>query len=217
MANVLVETVYNAPYGLDMTQTRSYVHGLLDFSSGSYVAGGLIPNLSTAGVLSQLQDVSGQNVILANYTQPTILKITGITVSGTTVTLLTANPPTAGQYVTLSGFKNALSAPLNGITALVATVTASTSFTVTLTTTATTVTDAGQAAIYIGPDTMWIQSVSGSGYTYGYNKANGTIQIFTVDAAVVATQYPLIELTAGALPAAVVSDVIEFEAEYARD
>jgi len=217
MATVLTETVYNEPYGKDLTSARSYLHGLLTFASGSYIAGGLLPNLSSAGILSTLQDQSGQNVLLATYTQPTTSLITGITVSGTTVTFLTKNPPVAGQYVTIAGFQNALSKPINGITAKVATVSAGTSLTATITTTATTVTDSGQAVLVIGPDTMWIQTISGSGYVYGYNKTTGTIQIFTVDAAVVSTQYPLIELSAGALPAGVIADVVEFESEYVRD
>jgi hypothetical protein len=217
MAIVLAKTAYNAPYGLDLTQNRYILHGLFAFASGNYVSGGILPNYNYATyILNSLKDASGQSVLVGKYTQPSTSQITGITVSGTTRTVLTSNPPAAGQFVTLSGFTNALSVPLNGLTVQVATVSAGVSFTATLTTTATTVTDNGLAVLVIGPDTEWIQSISGSGYVYGYNKANATVQIFTVDAAVVSTQYPLIELTAGALPAAVLSDVIEFEAEYAR-
>lgn len=82
--------------------------------------------------------------------------------------------------------------------------------------------DAAGALVQLGtknvnPDTVWIQSIGGSGYVYQYNKATGKIQIFTVDAAAVATQYPLIELAnAAAIPAGISGDSIEFEAEWVR-
>jgi hypothetical protein len=122
----------------------------------------------------------------------------------------TKNTPKVGQYVTLSGFTASTLTPFNGITAQVTAVTANTSFTCVITTTATTTTGQGQFSVVIGPDTQWIESVSGSGYVYAYNKPTGLIQIFTGAAA----QSPLTELAAGALPAGVLSDVVEFEAEY---
>ncbi len=131
MANATVTlTAYNAPYGIDQTNTRMYLHGLVAFSAspGTYPAGGLLPTYSP------IKDQSGQAVLL-----PTI---------------------------------------------------------------------------NVNPDTMWIQSIAGSGYTYQYNKATGKIQIFVTGSA---SQNPAAELTGGtAIPAAVSGDTIEFEAEWAK-
>lgn len=216
MAVLLTQTEFSAPYGLDMTNTRSYIHGSLKFASGTYVVGGLLPNYDYAtGQLSQMLDASGQSAVVASYTQPSIANVTGITVSGTTVTVLTNTPPAVGQFVTLGGFTNAASVPLNGITAKVTAISAGVSFTATITTTATTITDNGQAVTVIGPDTEWIQSTAGSAWVYLYNKVNATVQIFT-NGGTTGSTGPMVELTAIALPASVISDVIEFEAEYAR-
>lgn len=291
----LNKTVYNAPYGMDLTASRTYLHGLLSFGGGNYVAGGLLPNWNpTTGILAPLADVSGQNVLVGRIptTQPVLAFITSFTVSGTTCVFSTVNPPpvghtvalsgfslstsiplngvsakitaisagvsftctitttatsssdtglavdlpaqtmlitgasissttcvfntpappVVGQYVTLGGFTASTLVPFNGITAQVTAIVANTSFTCTITTTATTATGAGYANLVIGPDTMWISTIAGSGYQYSYNKANGTVQIFTGAAA----QSPLAELTAGALIAGMLTDGIEFEEEYVR-
>ena len=216
MATLLTQASFNPPYNLDTTQTRHILHGSLTFSSGTYVVGGLLPNFNYAtGLLSPMKDPSGQIVELATYTTPAIANVTGITVSGTTVTVLTTTPPAVNQFVTLGGFTNSASVPLNGITAQVTAISAGVSFTCTITTTATTVTDNGQAVTVIGPDTEWIQSTSGSAWVYLYNKVNATVQIFTSGGSTGSTG-PMVELTAIALPASVLSDVVEFEAEWAR-
>jgi hypothetical protein len=207
----LTQTVYNEPYGKDVTDHRSYLHGTMTFGAGNYVTGGLLPNWTpTTGILGPLQDQSGQNVLLSTYTQPAIANITAVTVSGTTCTFNTKTPPTVGQYVTLGGFTVAALLPFNGITAQVTTSTAGTSFVCTITTTATTSANSGQAVTVIGPDTLWMQTINGSGFSYSYNKTNGLVQIFTGSAA----QSPSAELAAGALPAGVTGDTVEFEAEY---
>ena len=63
------------------------------------------------------------------------------------------------------------------------------------------------------PAYLRFESVSGSGYIYGWNKANNKIQIFTGAAA----QSPLTELSAGAMPAGVSGDVILFRGEWPRN
>lgn len=63
------------------------------------------------------------------------------------------------------------------------------------------------------PVIVYIESVSGSGYTYEWNKATGKVQIFTGAAA----QSPQTELTAGAVPAAVSGDTIAFEAHFLKN
>lgn len=72
------------------------------------------------------------------------------------------------------------------------------------------------ATININPDTVWIQSISGSGWVYSYNKATGKIQIFTTQTTPSATAPPFSELVAGALPATVLSDIVEMELEWVR-
>lgn len=74
------------------------------------------------------------------------------------------------------------------------------------------------AAVLLGtsattPIMAYFTSVSGSGYGYAFNKANNKIQVFTTGTA---TQAASAELTAAAVPAAVSSDVIEFDAEFVR-
>jgi len=217
---MLNQVVYNAPYGTDMTQTRISARGRITVdSSSSYVTGGLLPNFNAnTGTLAILQDQSGQNVLLGTYTKPTSSLITGVTVSGTTCTFLTANPPTAGQYVTFGTFAVSALIPFNGITAKVASVTAGTSFVCTITTTATTATGAGQATLVIGPDEMFIETISGSGYTYKYNKANATVQVFQVPASSgLSSAAPLVELPASTVPSAVANDVVHFYATWAKE
>jgi hypothetical protein len=63
------------------------------------------------------------------------------------------------------------------------------------------------------PIMVYLTSVGGSGYEYNWNKSTNKLQIFTGAAA----QAALTELTGGTvIPAAISSDVIEFDAEFAR-
>jgi hypothetical protein len=218
--SALTKTVYNAPYGLDMTQTRTIERGLLTFGAGAYVAGGLLPNWNPAtNVLAPTTDVAGTtNILIAHLTQPAIANITAVTSasSGATTTVYTSTPPAAGQFVTFSGLTTAVA--LNGQTLQVATVSAGAYFTVaSAVPTQSKTADTGVAATVIGPDSMWIESIAGSGFVYAYNKALATIQVFVVEAAVVSTQYPLTELAATTTPGGVTGDVIEYEASWVRD
>jgi hypothetical protein len=212
MATLLTQTQFSAPYGEDITSSRIYSHGGMDFIAGSYILGGLLPNWNnTSMILAPLQNASGSNVQIGKFTQPVPIIITDVTITGGTSVFACINPPAVGTYVTLSGFPPP-AAQLNGITARVAAVT-STAFTCLITTTATSPgTTGGQAVVYQGPDTMWVESVAGSGFIYGYNKTTGLIQIFTGAAA----QAGLTELAAGALPTGVVADVLEYEAQWVR-
>lgn len=65
----------------------------------------------------------------------------------------------------------------------------------------------------VNPDTLWIQSIAGSGYTYQYVKSSGKIMILTTGSA---AGSPAQELAAGALPAGVTGDTIEFESEWVK-
>ena len=120
-------TAYNPPYGLDQTQTRRILRGLLVWAAGTYATGGILP--SYVGIKQQ-----------------------------------------NGEIVPLD-------------------------------------------TINVAPDSMWIQTISGSGYTYDYVKSTGKIVILVTGSA---SGNPQQELAAGALPAGVVNDVIEFEASWAR-
>jgi hypothetical protein len=74
----------------------------------------------------------------------------------------------------------------------------------------------GQAVLIstfnVNPDQMTVYSRSGSGYVYVYIKSTGKIMIQTGAAA----QSPLTELSAGALPAGVIADLVEFVATWAK-
>jgi hypothetical protein len=63
------------------------------------------------------------------------------------------------------------------------------------------------------PIMAYFTSVSGSGFDYAWNKATNKLQIFTTGTA---TQSPKAELSAGTVPTGVSSDVIEFDADFAR-
>lgn len=63
------------------------------------------------------------------------------------------------------------------------------------------------ASLMLTPYKAWFASTSGSGYTYQWDKVHGTVRIFLGPT----------ELTGGAaLPAAVVADLIQFEAWYIK-
>lgn len=62
------------------------------------------------------------------------------------------------------------------------------------------------------PFEVQVWSASGSGYVYFYNVANTTLQVFESGA----SGTPLGELLEGALPAAVLNDVIQFRAVLAK-
>lgn len=87
------------------------------------------------------------------------------------------------------------------------------------TTVAWTFTDAvtGQAVLLnttqAAPIMAYFTSVNGSGYDYAWNKVTNKLQIFTTGTA---TQTAKAELASGAIPAAVSSDVIEFDADFVK-
>lgn len=209
MAVILTKSVYNAPYGYDFSSARRRFHGALTFAAGSYVAGGLLPNWDSATfVLNPPKTAAGANVLTAGYTTPVVLSPTLSALTTNVVTFTAPNTLVANQYVTFNGLTNLPF--LNGLTLKVATRSA-TQFTVAFThANVASAAEAGNAVLVIGPDTEWVQSTSGSGFVYQYNKTFATIQIFTTGTA---TQLPLVELAAGALTGQV-GDVIEFEDEY---
>jgi hypothetical protein len=210
----LTRTINNAPYGLDLTQSRIIEHGSYSFGAGNYTTGGLLPNWNpTTETLSPTQDVSGQNVLVGHYTQATIGIITAVTSasSGATTTIYTAVAPAAGTWVTFSGLTTATA--LNGLTLQVATSTTG-SFTVaSAVPTQSKTADTGQFVVALAPDDEWIESVAGSGFIYQRNKTTAAIQIFTTGTA---SGDALNELAAGALPAGVTGDTISFESEWVR-
>lgn len=209
MAILLAQTVYNAPYGYDFSSSRRRFHGSLAFSAGTYTPGGLLPNWDSATfVLSTMATTAGQNVLAAGYTVPTVLSPSLSALTTNIATFTIGNTLVAGQYVTFNGLTNL--SFLNGLTLKVATRSA-TQFTVAFThANVASAAETGIAVLVIGPDTEWIQSISGSGFVYQYNKTFATVQIFATGAA---SGSPLSELTAVALTPNV-ADVIEFESEY---
>jgi hypothetical protein len=205
--SILTQSVYNAPYGTDQTTSRGWLYGKLHFSAGTYPTGGIIPNLSAAGLLSPVLDDSGQVVEIGTLTQPTQIPISGVTVSGTAVTFTTPVPPPVNKPVTIQGFSLPTTVMLNSLTVTPVSVVAGVSFTVTLTTTATTTVDSAVAYTVVGPDDMDIHSVAGSGYTYMYNSNNNTVQIALAG----------VELTGGStMPVGVTGDVIKYIASYVK-
>ena len=65
----------------------------------------------------------------------------------------------------------------------------------------------------VQPDEIYAYSIAGSGFVYQFNKSTGKWQIFVTGAA---AGDALEELAAGALPAGVTTDVVEFFASWVR-
>lgn len=268
MATPLAVTVFNPPYGIDQTSTRMWLRGKALFSAGSYIAGGLQP---TSG-WNPLAQSNGENVLIPQYTQPSVWPITNSALTSDVVTITATNTLVAGQYVSFNGLANLPF--LNGIAPLIVASRSATQFTVAFThANVSSAVETGQAVTVIGPDDMVLVSQSGSGYEYRYNKSFATIQIFQVGAATPAgtivststaptittgtnatvtaviatnggaltqaagatgitgvqapiitstftgsagTAGPLSELPAGALPAGVLADIINWSSTYAK-
>lgn len=211
MAVLLTRSVYSAPYGYEFSSSRRRFHGSLTFAAGSYTTGGLLPNWDSATfVLNPTQTQSNVNVFAAGLTFPAVYSPTLSALTSNVVTLTVGNTLIAGQYVTFNGLTNLPF--LNGLTLKVATRSA-TQFTVAFThANVASGAETGNAVLVIGADTEWEESVSGSGYVYQYNKTTATVQIFIATPATTTNQ--LSELPAGALPAGVIADIIEFESQY---
>lgn len=172
MATPLALTVFNPPYGIDQTSTRMWLRGKALFSSGSYIAGGLLP---TSGWNPLAQD-NGENVLISTYTQPAILAPTTSSLTTNVATLIVGNALVVGQYVTFNSLSNLPF--LNGLT-LIVTSRSATQFTVAFThANVASAAETGNAVLVIGPDDMILTSQTGSGYIYQYNKSFATIQIF---------------------------------------
>lgn len=75
-----------------------------------------------------------------------------------------------------------------------------------------------QLATYnVNPDDLWLQSISGSGFSYSYNKATGKIQIWVLPFPVQsAVNTGLVEYSNAALSAAVLADIVTFEGQWVR-
>lgn len=70
-------TVFNAPNGIDGTQNRRILHGLLAFAAGTYAAGGVLPSYAP------LYDVSGESVLVDSLTvAPARMILTSLSGSG---------------------------------------------------------------------------------------------------------------------------------------
>ena len=213
--STLAQTIFNAPYGIDETNTRMWLRGKFVFSAspGTYATGGLLPGwgVTTANILNPLADSSGQNVTIPTYTQPASFSPTLSALTSNVATITAKHSLVVGQFVTFAGLTNCPF--LNGLTLQVASVSTTVSFTVAFThANVTSAAENGVAVLVIGPDDMEIHSVSGSGFIYVYNKAFATIQVFTGAAA----QAALTELAAGATPAGVSGDIVHFVATWAK-
>lgn len=207
MATPLALTVFNPPYGIDQTATRMWLRGKALFSAGSYITGGLQP---TSG-WNPLAQANGENVLIPAYTVPPVWPLTNSALTSNVATLTVANTLVVGQYVTFGGLTNLPF--LNGLTLIVASRSA-TQFTVAFThANVSSAVETGNAVTVIGPDDMILTSQSGSGFIYQYNKADATIQIFTTGTA---SGDALNELAAGALPAGVLADVINWVGTFAK-
>jgi len=214
----LTKTLDNAPYGLDITQSRIFEYGVLVFSGagGTYATGGLLPNWNPAtSQLATMQDVSGQNVLIGRLSQPAQYLINAYSVSSNVVTVyaagISSSTLAALQWVSFSGL--GVATFLNGLTLQVVAVSTG-SFTVAWTTAnVTKTTDSGTASVVIGPDHMTAESVGTTGWVYRYNKTNATIQVYGTGTS---SGLALNEIGATTTPATVVSDTIRFRAEWVR-
>lgn len=118
--------------------------------------------------------------------------VTAWSITSNVVTFTGANSYTAGQVVTVSGLSTG--SFLNGQSFVVL--------------------SSGLSATQFEAN---FTHANGSATETGTAVPQPTIQIFTVDAAVVATQYPLIEFTAANIPTAVNTANIKFKASFPKN
>lgn len=140
--------------------------------------------------------------------------VTSLAVSGGIITATAANSFLPGASVTFAGLSTTLGLLMNGVTFTVAQSTGTT-FTMRSGLTGSAGSDTGTATgNNVGvPFKASFWSKNESGYIYQYQESTGNL--FVLETAT--TSAPLGKLAAGAYPAGVLSDVIAFEALFAKD
>ncbi len=203
MANVSINP-FGTNGGFDNSQSRFVLNGNVAFT-GNYVTGGLLPNWTN------MTDTSGLPVVLSatpsSAALPTAVPIlvTQFGVSSNVATLLAPNSLKAGQSVQFWNMTGN-AAVLNGGNIFTPTGVSNIAFNVPITTSNyANATVSGVASLVIGPDQLYVESISGSGLTYGYNKQNATIQVFQGN----------VELANGSNLA--IADTVQFAAEWVRN
>jgi len=98
-------TAYNEPFGKDLSSQRIWLHGVLTFTAGNYVTGGILP------VYSTILDQSGQKVQLATYNvAPDTMYVQSIAGAATGQYIYSYNKATGKIQIWVTGA--ALSGPL---------------------------------------------------------------------------------------------------------
>ena len=142
------------------------------------------------------------------------LTVTALSASGTTLTVTAANNLLPGAYTSIVVASGTLGPKLAGLQLPVISST-STAFTATMPSalTGTTGTGTGTGINPAVPYSVKFWSANDSGYVYQYNAKTGCL-FAMVGGATAST--PLANIAAGAYPAAVLGDVVKFEAKFAR-
>lgn len=137
--------------------------------------------------------------------------VTALSASGGIVTVTAANNYLPGAQVVVTSVTSGIGASISGknLTVIQSTGTA---FTVTSSATGATGTGTASGINPPQPFSVRVWSENGSGYVYQYARATGVLYVQTGAAA----QSPLTALTAGAYPAGVLSDIIRYEARFAK-
>lgn len=200
---------FNAPLGLDGTDKRRVVEGVVTFS-GNYTGNGI----GDLPVWNPLTTVAGENLLLDAITVGPTLSLTTFDVTSnvanigvlSTTFLATNVELLVNQSLTFSSVTGNASV-LNGKVLSAASV-GPTWFTANIVTPNTSGSNAttGFGALVIGPDDLSVYSVAGSGHTYYYNKSLATIQAFNGN----------VEVAAGNIATTLAEDTINFTAKYLK-
>lgn len=142
------------------------------------------------------------------------LTVTALAASGTTLTVTASNNLLPGAQVTISVAAGTLGPKLAGLT-LPVIFSTSTAFTATMPSalSGTTGTGTGTGLNPAQPYSVSFWSQNDSGYSYAYNQKTGCLFVQTGGAAV---SSPQANLAAGAYPAAVLNDLVLYEAKFAK-
>lgn len=148
---------------------------------------------------------------------PIATTVTALSASSGIVTVTATNTYLPGAQVVVTSSTAGIGASINGKTL---TVISSTSTAFTVTSSATGATGTGTASAINPPQPFSVEfwSEGASGYAYQYSRTTGVlfVQTIPVIASTPSTAGPMANLASGAYPAAVLGDLIRYEAKFQK-
>ena len=142
--------------------------------------------------------------------------VTALSASGGVVTVTATNTLVPGAQVVVTSATSGIGAKISGVTLTVLQSTGS-AFTVTNASTGATGTGTFSAINPPQPYSVKVWSELASGYVYQYSRTTGVLFVMeTGDTTSSTVAAPLAKLAAGVYPAGVLSDLVRYEATFAK-